>query len=78
MNSFKQNQRHLSISPFFKVSSPISLCKLFVRVLTIPEFMILNALFCTDSRISSLVSVQLQLLEDSRSGRMKEIYSYYC
>ena len=34
---------------------------------------ILNALFCTDSRISSSVSVQLQntILAYSRPGRMK-------
>ena len=38
--------------------------------------MILNALLCTDSTISSSVSVQLQntMLPYSRPGRMKEVY----
>ena len=41
-----------------------------------PPVIILNALFCTDSRISSSVSVQLQntILAYSRPGRMKEVY----
>ena len=36
----------------------------------------MNALFCTDSRISSSVSVQLQntILAYSRPGQMKEVY----
>ena len=55
---------------------PISLYKLFVGVLTMPPVIILNALLCTDSRISSSVSVQLQktILPYSRPGRMKEVY----
>ena len=41
-----------------------------------PPVIILNALFCTDSRISSSVSVQLQntILAYSRPGRMNEVY----
>ena len=41
-----------------------------------PPVIILNALFCTDSRISSSVSVQLHntILAYSRPGRMKEVY----
>ena len=41
-----------------------------------PPVIILNALFCTDSRISSSVSVHLQntILAYSRPGRMKEVY----
>ena len=41
-----------------------------------PPVIILNGLFCTDSRLSSSVSVQLQntILAYSRPGRMKEVY----
>ena len=41
-----------------------------------PPVIILNARLCTDSRISSSVSVQLQntMLLYSRPGRMKEVY----
>ena len=55
---------------------PIALYKLFVGVLTVPPVIILNALLCTDSRISSSVSVQLQksIPPYSRPGRMKEVY----
>ena len=41
-----------------------------------PPVIILNALFCTDSRISTSVSVQLQntIQAYSRPGRMNEVY----
>ena len=76
MNYFKEKQSTFLSLLTFKVSIPISSYRLFVGVLTMPPVMILNALLCTDSRISSSVSVQLQntMLPYSRPGRMKEVY----
>ena len=72
----KKNRSTFLSLPVFKVSSPISLYKSFVGVLIMPPVIILNALFLTDSRISSSVSVQLQntILAYSRPGRIKDVY----